>query len=37
VDYVLVNGVLVIDRGVHTGAKPGHVLRGPGAVESRGR
>ena len=32
VDYVLVNGVLVIDRGTHTGAKPGHVLRGPGAA-----
>ena len=32
VDYVLVNGVLVIDRGVHTGAKPGQVLRGPGAA-----
>lgn len=32
VDYVLVNGVLVIDRAVHTGAKPGHVLRGPGAT-----
>ena len=32
VDYVLVNGVLVLDRGTHTGAKPGHVLRGPGAT-----
>ena len=32
VDYVLVNGVVVIDRGTHTGAKPGHVLRGPGAT-----
>ena len=32
VEYVLVNGVLVIDRGTHTGAKPGHVLRGPGAA-----
>lgn len=31
IDYVLVNGVVVIDRGQHTGAKPGHVLRGPGA------
>jgi N-acyl-D-aspartate/D-glutamate deacylase len=28
--WVLVNGVVVIDRGTHTGAKPGHVLRGPG-------
>ena len=30
IDYVLVNGALVIDEGRHTGAKPGHVLRGPG-------
>jgi N-acyl-D-amino-acid deacylase len=26
VDYVLVNGVLVIDRGEHTGAKPGRAI-----------
>jgi len=31
IEWVLVNGVVVIDRGRHTGAKPGHVLRGPGA------
>jgi N-acyl-D-amino-acid deacylase len=30
VDYVLVNGTLVVDQGRHTGAKPGMVLRGPG-------
>jgi N-acyl-D-amino-acid deacylase len=30
VSYVLVNGVLVIDRGEHTGAKPGRVVRGRG-------
>ena len=30
IDYVLVNGQLVIDSGRHTGAKPGSVLRGPG-------
>ena len=30
IDWVLVNGVVVIDHGRHTGAKPGHVLRGPG-------
>lgn len=30
IDYVLVNGTLVVDRGHHTGAKPGTVLRGPG-------
>jgi N-acyl-D-aspartate/D-glutamate deacylase/amino acid transporter len=31
IDWVLVNGVVVIDHGRHTGAKPGQVLRGPGA------
>jgi N-acyl-D-aspartate/D-glutamate deacylase len=30
IDYVLVNGELVIDDGRHTGARPGQVLRGPG-------
>jgi N-acyl-D-amino-acid deacylase len=30
IDYVLVNGRLVIDQGRHTGEKPGHVLRGAG-------
>ena len=28
--YVLVNGVLVVDGGEHTGARPGRVLYGPG-------
>jgi len=28
--YVVVNGVVVIDQGQHTGAKPGRVLRGRG-------
>jgi N-acyl-D-amino-acid deacylase len=30
IDYVLVNGQLVIDQGRHTGAKPGSILRGGG-------
>jgi len=30
IDYVLVNGVVVIDHGKHTGARPGKVLCGPG-------
>jgi N-acyl-D-aspartate/D-glutamate deacylase len=30
IDYVFVNGQLVIDHGKHTGAKPGMVLYGPG-------
>ena len=31
VRYVLVNGVAVIDKGEHTGAKPGVAILGPGA------
>ncbi len=34
VPYVLVNGVVVIDKGQHTGAKPGRALRGPGFVKA---
>jgi N-acyl-D-amino-acid deacylase len=30
VPYVLVNGVVVIDKGMHTGARPGAILYGPG-------
>jgi N-acyl-D-aspartate/D-glutamate deacylase len=30
VSYVLVNGQVVLDKGTHTGALPGRVLRGPG-------
>lgn len=30
INYVLVNGHVVIDRGNHTGERPGAVLRGPG-------
>jgi len=28
--YVVVNGVVVLDEGEHTGARPGRVVRGPG-------
>lgn len=34
IDYVLVNGVVTIDRGRHTGARAGHVLYGPGRPSS---
>ena len=30
IDYVLVNGQIVIENGKHTGARPGKVLYGPG-------
>ena len=30
VEYVLVNGTVVIDKGRHTGARPGAILYGPG-------
>ena len=33
IDYVLVNGQVVIDHGKHTGARPGQVIYGPGRVE----
>ncbi|HEY3741216.1 MAG TPA: M15 family metallopeptidase [Bryobacteraceae bacterium] len=32
IEYVFVNGVLVVHDGVHTGAKPGQIVRGPGYV-----
>jgi len=32
IDYVLVNGVVVMDHGRHTGARPGRVLYGAGRV-----
>jgi N-acyl-D-aspartate/D-glutamate deacylase len=35
IDYVLVNGEVVVERGRHTGARPGRVLRGPGALAAR--
>jgi len=30
IDYVLVNGQIVVDHGKHTGARPGKVIYGPG-------
>jgi N-acyl-D-amino-acid deacylase len=30
VSYVVVNGVLVVDKGEHTGARPGRVILGHG-------
>ncbi len=35
VHYTVVNGVLVIDRGHHTGTRPGKALKGPGTAESQ--
>lgn len=32
IPYVIVNGVVVIDKGEHTGAKPGRVLYGRGRI-----
>ena len=37
VQYVLVNGTLVIDKGEHTGAKPGKVLRGAATTSGAGK
>ncbi|MCC6329548.1 MAG: D-aminoacylase [Acidobacteria bacterium] len=33
IDYVFVNGQIVIDHGKHTGARPGKVLYGPGRIQ----
>ena len=35
VPYVIVNGVVVIDKGQHTGAKPGKALRSKSARQSQ--
>ena len=35
IDYVLVNGQVVVDQGKHTGIKPGRVLRGAGFDAAR--
>ena len=34
IDYVLVNGSVVIDGGDHTGARPGRIVYGPGRTAS---
>jgi N-acyl-D-aspartate/D-glutamate deacylase len=31
IEWVIVNGEVVVDHGTHTGARPGKVLYGPGA------
>ena len=36
IDYVIVNGQIVIDHGKHTGARPGHVIYGPGRTPNHG-
>ncbi len=35
VHYVFVNGVMVVNEGEHTGARPGRALRGPGFRSTR--
>jgi N-acyl-D-amino-acid deacylase len=35
--HVLVNGIPVLQDGEHTGAKPGRVVRGPGAMARKGK
>jgi N-acyl-D-amino-acid deacylase len=35
VEYVLVNGAVAIDKGEHTGVKPGKALRGPGVKQGK--
>lgn len=34
IDYVLVNGTVVLENGKHTGKKPGEIIRGKGKVSS---
>jgi N-acyl-D-aspartate/D-glutamate deacylase len=37
VSYVVVNGVVVVDKGEHTGARPGKAIRGHGYKAAAGR
>ena len=34
IEYVLVNGEVVLEKGRHTGARPGRILYGPGKVSA---
>ena len=34
IEYVLVNGGVVVENGDHTGARPGRVVHGPGKKEA---
>jgi len=36
VEYVIVNGKVVLDRGKHTGARPGKAIRHQSAAPARG-
>jgi N-acyl-D-amino-acid deacylase len=35
VEYVLVNGTVVLEKGKHTGQRPGKILYGPGKIKGR--
>lgn len=37
IKFVIVNGVLVVDDGVHTGARPGHILKANGTQCATGQ
>ncbi len=34
IDYVLVNGIIVLENGKHTGSKPGAIIYGKGKVSN---
>ena len=34
IEYVMVNGQVVIEKGKHTGARPGKVMYGPGRTNN---
>jgi len=37
IPYVIVNGQLVVDKGEHTGRRPGRVMYGPGSQAGKDR